>query len=156
MLQKGGIYMNQKRLRGGISIIILLVVMLSIVSAVAEDFDLTRMSNEEIVVLMNQVSNEIVNRGIEKTATLAKGTYIAGVDIPAGKYVYTCLAKGEDWGNITIYSDQGAGKQLLWNVVTAPEEGEKPETIFITLNTGDQLKSGVPFSLTIMAGITFR
>lgn len=148
--------MKQKWISRAVASLLLLVITLSLVPAVAEGFDLTQMSDDEIVALMNQVASEIVSRGIEKTATLAKGTYIAGIDIPAGKYIFTCLAQGDDWGNVTIYSDQGAGKQLMWNVVTAPEEGEEPETIFITLNEGDQLKSGVPFSLTIMKGVAFR
>ncbi len=41
-------------------------------------------------------------------------------------------------------------------VVSAPEEGEEPETIFITLGSGDELKSDVPFSLTIMPGAVFK
>ena len=60
------------------------------------------------------------------------------------------------WGNVTIYSEMGNGKQLMWHVVAAPEKDEAPETIFITLNEGDQLKSGVPFSLTAGSGIVFR
>lgn len=44
----------------------------------------------------------------------------------------------------------------MWKVVSAPEEGEEAESFFITLNEGDQLKSDVPFSLTIFAGITFK
>ena len=114
------------------------------------------MTNEEIIDLLTRVNEEIVSRGINKTATLPQGTYYAGSDIPAGKYIVTCLAVGDDWGNVTVYSDGGKGKQILWNVVSAPEEGQDPTTIFITLNEGDQLKSGVPFSLTIMSGALFQ
>ena len=57
---------------------------------------------------------------------------------------------------MTVYSDRGEGNQLLWNIVSAPEDGEDPDTLFITLNEGDQLESGVAFSLTIMKGILFR
>ena len=124
--------------------------------ASAEEIDLTGLSDDEIVALMDRVQEEIVARHIEGTATLAGGTYIAGKDIPAGSYVYTCLATGDDWGNVTIYSEKGEGKQLFWEVVSAPEEGEEAESFFITLNPDDQLKSGVPFSLTIYAGISFK
>ena len=124
--------------------------------ASAEEPDLSRMSDDEIVSLMNRVTDEMARRGIPKTAKLPQGAYIAGTDLPRGRYVYTCLAKGDDWGSVTVYADKGAGSQLLWDVVTAPKEGEDPETIYITLNEGDQLKSGVPFSLTIMPGVLFQ
>lgn len=135
---------------------LLVVCLLLIPVAVADTVDLSSMSNDEIVALLDEVNEEIVRRGINKTAKLPQGTYIAGSDIPAGRYVFTCMAVGEDWGNVTVYSDGGKGQQILWNVVSAPEDGEEPTTIFITLNEGDQLKSGVPFSLTIMSGALFQ
>ena len=118
--------------------------------------DLAGLTDEELVALMTRVQEEIVARRIEGTATLASGTYIAGRDIPAGSYIYTCLAAGDDWGNVTIYTEKGEGKQLFWEVVSAPHEGSEPESFFITLNEDDQLKSGVPFSLTIYAGVSFK
>ena len=135
---------------------LLLICLLIIPAAVADTVDLASMSNEEIISLLNGVNAEIVRRGINKTATLPQGTYNAGIDIPAGKYIFTCLAVGDDWGNVTVYADGGQGKQILWNVVSAPEDGEDPTKIFISLNEGDQLKSGVPFSLTIMSGAIFQ
>ena len=136
--------------------LILLAMMLCSLPAVAENVDFSHLNDSEIVTLFEQVTAEIARRGIEKTATLAKGAYIAGEDLPAGKYVYTCLAKGDDWGNLTVYSERGKGKQLLWNVVSAPDAGAEPETVFINLNEGDELKSGVDFSLTISPGVMFR
>ncbi len=135
---------------------ILLSLLTTAFVAFAEGFDLSKYSNDEILELLDQINNEVVKRGLTKTATLAKGTYIAGRDIPVGSYVYTCLATGSDWGNVTIYSDRGNGKQLMWEVVSAPEKDEERETIFITLNDGDQLKSGVSFSLTVGSGIIFK
>lgn len=139
-----------------IALLLLTPVFAKTALAVSETIDLAALSDEEVVSLLDQVNNEIVKRGIEKTATLSKGAYIAGVDIPVGKYVYTCLAKGDDWGSVTVYSDKGNGDQLLWEVVGAPEgENADPETIFLDLKEGDQLKSGVPFSLTVQTGIKF-
>ena len=133
-----------------------LMMMLSTTTCNAEGINLSKMSDEEIVALLQEVTNEMVRRGIEKTAKLAQGTYIAGIDFPCGKYMYTCLAKDDDWGNVTVYSDHGNGQRILWEVVTAAEEGEEPDTIFLNLNEGDQLKSGVPFSLTIMTSVKFN
>ena len=136
------------------AILLVLVIMACSSLSLAEGIDISTLSNDELLALMAQVQEEIVARHIEGTADLAGGTYIAGKDIPAGSYIYTCLASGEDWGNVTIYSEKGEGDQLFWEVVDAPEEGEEPESFFITLNPDDQLKSGVPFSLTIYAGVT--
>ncbi len=146
-----------KRRFGLTLVVFLLLVSMFITTAQAatETIDLSQLSDEEIVSLMDQVNNEIVRRGIEKTAKLSKGTYIVGVDIPAGKYIYTCLAQGDDWGSVTVYADKGQGDQLLWEVVSAPEEGNESDTVFLDLHEGEQLKSGVPFSLTVQAGIKF-
>ena len=124
--------------------------------SMAEGIDISTLSDDELVALMARVQEVIVSRHIEGTANLAGGTYIVGKDIPAGSYIYTCLASGEDWGNVTIYSEKGEGDQLFWEVVAAPEDGEEPESFFITLNPDDQLKSGVPFNLTICAGVVFE
>ena len=125
-------------------------------AAMAETVDLSVLSDAQLVLLLDTVNQEIARRGINKTARLPQGAYIAGRDIPAGRSVYTCLAVGDDWGNVTVYADGGKGDQLLWEVFSAPDEGEEPETVFITLNEGDRLESGVPFSLTIMSGVLFQ
>ena len=124
--------------------------------ALANTSDLSAMSDEEVVALLKEVNQEIVNRHIQKTAKLAKGTYIAGQELPVGSYTFTCLATGDDWGSVTIYADGGEGKQLLWKVVSAPENGQERETIYITLKEGDELTSGVPFSLTTAGGVVFE
>ena len=137
-------------------LLVLAVMICGCFCACAEEIDLDGLSDEQIVELLQKVTEEMVRRGIEKSAKLPQGTYIAGRDIPCGRYVWTCLAKGNEWGNLTVDADGGKGKQLLGNVVSAPDEGEEPDTVFLTLNEGDELRSGVPFSLTIMTGIVFR
>lgn len=140
-------------------LMVILLVLLRIVCSSpsrAEGIDISTLSDNEIVALMAQVQEEMVARHIVGTAELASGTYIAGIDLPAGSYIYTCQASGDDWGSVTIYADKGEGDQILCEVVGAPEDGEEPESFFITLNPDDRLKSGVPFSLTIYAGVTFK
>jgi len=134
--------MNVKR---GIALILVLAVLLGF-GAAAEEIELAHLSDEQVVALMRRVQEEIAARHIEKTATLTSGLYIAGKDIPAGSYVYTCLATGDDWGNVKIYSEED--KRLFWKALSAPDAGEAPETFFISLKSGDRLKSDVPFSLT--------
>lgn len=143
-------------MRKVMALLFALVIMACSSFSMAEGIDISTLSDDELVALMARVQEEIVARHIEGTANLAGGTYIVGKDIPAGSYIYTCLASGEDWGNVTIYSKKGEGDQLFWEVVSAPEDGDEPESFFITLNPDDQLKSGVPFSLTIYAGVMFK
>lgn len=143
-------------MRKVMAVLLVLVMMACSGLSLAEEIDLSTLSDDALVALMARVQEEIVARHIEGTANLPGGTFIAGKDIPAGSYIYTCLASGEDWGNVTIYSDKGEGSQLFWEVVAAPEDGEEPESFFITLNPDDQLKSGVPFSLTVYAGVMFK
>ena len=135
---------------------LLLVSLLVVPFALADKVDLSSMTDDEIVALLTQVNNEVVSRGINKTATLPQGSYIGGKDIPAGKYIFVCKAKGDDWGNVTVKTDGGDGKLILWEVVSAPKNGESPDDIFVTLGEGDELKSGVPFTLTIMSGAVFK
>lgn len=135
---------------------LVLLLMSAFPALAADNIDLSALTDAEIVDLLGRVTNELAARGLPKTAKLSKGAYIAGRDLPAGTYIFTVLAKGSDWGNVTVYSDGGKGKQLMWDVVAAPDEGEEPETLFIKLEEGDELKSGVPFSLTISTGILFQ
>lgn len=143
-------------MRKVMALLFALVIMACSSFSMAEGIDISTLSDDELVALMARVQEESVARHIEGTANLAGGTYIVGKDIPAGSYIYTCLASGEDWGNVTIYSEKGEGNQLFWEVVAAPEDDEEPESFFITLNPDDQLKSGVPFSLTIYSGVMFK
>ena len=133
---------------------VLLVSLLIIPFALADKVDLSSMSDDEIVELMKQVNQEIVDRRINKTAKMAPGTYTGGKDIPVGKYIFTCTATGNDWGNMFVYNKEG--KQVEWEVVSAPEQGQEPQTSFITLEKDYTLKCSTPFTLTIMAGAVFE
>ena len=143
-------------MRKWIAFMVALAIAACIGCALAENIDLSGLSDDELLALENRIQAEIVARRIEGVAALPAGAYIAGKDVPVGTYILTCLATGDDWGNITIRADAGEGKQVFWEVVGAPDEGEAPESFFITLNEGDRLESAVPFSLTIYAGVRFE
>ena len=135
---------------------VLLAGLLVCTAALAGSVDLSGMTDDEVVELLADVNAEVARRGISKTAELSPGSYIAGRDVPPGRYILTCLAKGSDWGNLTVRPGGPSGSLDVWEVLAAPEKGEDPETVFITLNDGDELKCDVPFSLTIMSGVVFR
>lgn len=148
--------MVQKWLKQLLCLASALLLAFSFAFAAEEEINLSPLSDDQLLALMQRVNQEIVARGIQKTATIPKGAYIAGRDLPVGTYVFTCLAAGDDWGNVTVYSEEGNGEQLLWEIVAAPEEGEAPETFLVRLSEGDRLKSAVPFSLTVFNGILFK
>jgi hypothetical protein len=125
----------------------------------ADSLDLSAYDDTALVELLEQVQQEVTDRHIEKTAELQSGKYIGGRDVPSGTYIWTCMATGEDWGNVTVYTLDENGnhdKQSVWQVVSAPENGEEQESFLITLNEGDELSSQVPFSLTIYTGPAFK
>ena len=132
----------------------LLVCLLLVPAALADVPDISGLTNDEIVELLDRVNAEVVSRGINKTAKLPQGTYSCSQDLPAGKYIFTCLATGDDWGNMFVYNENG--KQAEWEVVVAPKKGEDPQTVYITLKEGYTLKCSTPFSLTIAAGALFQ
>ena len=132
----------------------LLVCLLLVPAALADVPDISSLTNDEIVELLAKVNQEVVSRGINKTAKLPQGTYGCSQDLPAGRYVFTCLATGDDWGNLFVYNENG--KQVEWEVIVAPKNGEEPQTVYITLKEGYTLKCSTPFSLTIAAGALFQ
>ncbi|MDO4484911.1 MAG: hypothetical protein Q4C54_10960 [Clostridia bacterium] len=148
--------MNRTALINFSSILLALMLLFCTTASMAESINLSSLSDDEIIILLEQVQQEVVDRHIQKTAELPKGAYIAGQDIPTGTYLFTSLAKGNEWGNVTIYSNGGEGDLLEWKVVSAPKDGEEPETMTIKLNDGDQLKSDVKFSLTVSGGVVFK
>ena len=48
--------------------------------------ELNVLSNSELITLRRNVEQEIVNRRIAKTASIPKGEYVIGEDIPSGTY----------------------------------------------------------------------
>ncbi len=142
---------GEMKMKKWIGLLLCLVMLLGLTAAGEVKVDLSAYSNDEIVELLQLVQQEIAVRKIEKTASLAAGRYIAGVDLPCGTYVYKSKAVGSDWGSVTVYSEKGNGKQLLWEIVDADDE-----PFMVTLSPNDELKSAVPFELTIFAGVMFR
>ena len=142
-----------------IAIFLIAMITVMTVNVWAESPDLGAYDDSALLELLEQVQQEVTDRHIEKTAEMQAGTYIGGRDIPGGTYIYTCMATGEEWGNVTIYTlddEGGHDKQCFWEVMSAPEEGEEQKSFVITVNEGEELSSQVPFSLTIYAGPSFK
>lgn len=61
----------------------------------AYDLDLKSLSDEEIAQLFTDVTQEVVDRNINKSSDLLPGTYVGGVDIPVGGYDISAPANDE-------------------------------------------------------------
>ena len=116
------------------------------------NFDFSKYTDSEIIELSGRIQEEMAFRRIEKTAILPAGWFIAGKDIPAGTYIYTSLATGEQWGHVTVYSKLGKGERKFIEEVTADEQ----KSFYISVEKEDQLISDVSFSLQIFGGPMFK
>lgn len=107
--------------------------------------DLSKLSDEELISLHNQVQQEIVDRHIEKSAKLVPGSYLVGKDIPAGNYIVNAKYDSERWWmDIEVYADGGDGEKLF------------EETVYSTTNTAASKKGEATFALTLNEGELFK
>ena len=144
------------RIRGIIASVAMSMVLLGVSTGVsASDWsDLGSYSDDEIVVLLDKVQQEIADRHIERTAALAKGTYVGGKDIPAGDYMIT--------------KEAGTDSGIIWlRAVTDPEDDwpsklyeflgdDETSTYYVSIDEGDTLSTPFNISLTISGGIAFK
>ena len=122
-------------------------------TCIGEGIQLDSLTNDELLELLQSVQQEIADRKIEKTASLMGGKYIAGEDIPSGKYVLRCTYDGDLWASLTIYSNRGNGSQKVWEIITE-DDGEFE--MLIDLEQNDRLSLDIPFTLTIYVGVMFN
>ncbi len=80
----------------------LLVCLLLIPAALADVPDISGLTDAEIVELLGIVNDELVGRGIEKSAELPAGKYTGGKDIPAGSYIITCKTDESHHGIVWV------------------------------------------------------
>ena len=118
-------------------------------ATVALDIDLSNYSDDEIVALYEMVGQEIVSRKLGRSAKVPSGTYIVGVDIPAGKYKVERL-HDDSYDYIEIYTDQTKELKLtyesMWN----------DESCVISVEEGNALVLSSDLLFTVYTGITFN
>lgn len=118
--------------------------------------DLSVYSETELVDLLDLVQNEIVTRGIEKTAILTEGNYVGGQSIPVGTYLIS-LANTEAEYNCQVFL-RGAGPTNDNNNIKSNTYLDKDctGTVHITIEEGDQLFISDSCYLTISRGLVFQ
>ena len=134
----------------------LLICMALISVSYASTVDLSAMTNDEIIALLGQVNQEIVSRGIQKSASLPAGKYVGGRDLPVGAYILTCKTDENHHGIVWLYA---AGDDL---------NNQYPSILYehISYNKEDQFRVSIeeggilnlPFSatLTISPALLFQ
>ena len=130
--------------------------------AMAESIDLSAYDDDALIALLDEVQREVVDRNIERTAELKAGRYIAGKDLPVGRYTLYMKYESEYmWGTVEIYPDgDTSADPKFYEMVFSesnPVASTKSEGSWsITLEEGDLLYCSDPISLTISAGIQFK
>lgn len=89
------------------TIIALIVVALMMTSAWAEGFDLTSMNLDDLFALHQAIHEEIDSRLGCNIIEANPGTYVGGVSIDPGSYVFTCTE--------AEYDDEGAYVRVYKN-----------------------------------------
>lgn len=135
---------------------VVLCLVSSTIGAVAEELiDISQYSDEEIISLVAQFQTELVNRGIEKTASLNAGKYIGGKDIPAGTYVLFCKTDNNHHGIVWLRAADDLENDYpskLYEHIGF--DGE--ETFYIEIEEGDILNLPFAAELQISGGILFK
>ena len=128
------------------------------VQALGDMVDFSSYSDDELVQLLDALQQEIVDRGIVRSAELAEGEYLVGVDIPAGTYdIFVDYTKDSWWMDIYIYSDEAKSK-ILKNFTVFPvgDDGDGTGHFHVRLSEGQLLRCTWPITLTIYHGAQFN
>lgn len=109
--------------------------------------DMKALSDEQIVVLLQEVNQEVMDRGIEKKAEITPGTYTAGKDIPVGKYDFFSPTDNKTLGEITV-TRADENDDFLWRNAPIEEDFQYQ----FELKEGDVLEVKRAGMLTMVAG----
>lgn len=133
-----------------LSMLFLLVLLTFNCMSYAEAIDLSSYADEEIIEMLTLVNQELISRHIEKTANLPKGSFVVGVDIPAGQYVYA-HKRTDGWSAyIKLYEDETRENRVFSDSVA------QGGTYYLNLAEGNVFESDEEFTLTIRPATIFQ
>ena len=114
--------------------------------------DLSDFTDDEIIALLKQLQNEIVSRGIEKTAELKEGYYVVGQDIPVGKYTVTKVESAiDEEAEVFIYDNMTDKNELVeWELETSED------VCSVSLVEGNIFFVRGQVTLAVSPGVTFE
>ena len=130
--------------------------LLLISGALADVPDISGLTDDEIVELLGKVNEELVGRGIAKSAELPAGKYTGGKDLPAGSYIITCKTDDNHHGIVWV---SAAGDDLNENYPSILYEHvsfNSEEKYRVTIEEGGILNLPFAATLTISSGLFFK
>lgn len=83
---------------------LIITFLLGSATAFADSIDLSAYSESELISLKESIYEEMLARGMIKSAIIPQGKYAIGIDIPAGTYTVTTEAN-RNWVEFAVYSD---------------------------------------------------
>ena len=123
--------------------------------AMAETISLNKLTDAEILSLLKEVQSEVVNRGIEKSATLHTGQYVGGKDIPVGSYKLICKPDATQSGILRLIAAEAnpvtGSSYLIHEAILR----ESDQTFYINITEGVLLDIPVTSQLIVSGGIMF-
>lgn len=135
---------------------VLLVCLLLVPGTLADVPDISSLTDDEIIELLGKVNEELVGRGIAKSAELPAGKYTGGKDIPAGSYIITCKTDeshhGIVWVSAAADDLNNQYPSILYEHVSFCSE----EKFRVTIEEGGILNLPFAATVTISAGLFFK
>ena len=131
----------------------LCLLLFSTLCAQAETF--SECSDEALLEQLDALQAEIAARHIEKTASLAAGTYVGGRDIPAGDYILASAGTEGDAGIVSLRSVNDAENDWPSKLYEF-RRAQDGYSVYVTIEEGDTLIVPYPYKLTISAGVMFE
>ena len=135
----------------------ILAFLLVIPASLAESaVNLSSLSNDEIVTLLGKINEELVARGMQKTASLPTGKYVGGKDLPAGTYIITCKTDDSHHGIVWVSAPEDDLSSQYPSVLYEHVSFNKEEQFRVTIEEGGILNLPFAATLTISTGLFFQ
>lgn len=134
-----------------------LLVFLMLTPAVfAEIPDLSGLTDDEIVELLGIINEELVRRGINKSAELPAGKYVGGRDLPAGAYIISCKTDENHHGIVWVSAANDDLKNDYPSILYDHVSFSSEEQYRVTIEEGGILNLPFTATVTISSGLFFK
>lgn len=134
----------------------LMACLLVIPAAFADVPDISALTDDEIVELLGRVNEELVSRGISKSAELPAGKYVGGKDLPAGAYIITCKTDENHHGIVWVSAAADDLNNQYPSILYEHVSFSSEEQFRVTIEEGGILNLPFSATLTISSGMLFK